>query len=184
MGNQKSKAALDPKKIMREAQSRVGVKTIDTLLDDWNRVAGDRKSQLEFDKFAELMQHLPKQDLRALFEMYDLNHNSKVSFDEYVATVVVLMDGSLDEKLSLIFNTFDTDGNLRITRDEFSTAAKRFASSNADPSSRQRFIEKVFQECDENKDGTVSFEEFKSFLLRDRDSFEKVCGLLAVGLAE
>jgi len=177
-------SSLDPKKIVKEARNRVGVKTIETLLDDWNRVAGDRKSQIDFDKFAELMQHLPRQDLRALFEMYDLNHNNKVSFEEYVTTVVVLMDGTLDEKLSLIFNTFDTDGNLTITREEFETAAKRFASSNADAPSRQRFIEKVFQECDENKDGTLSYEEFKKFLERDRESFEKVCGLLAVGLAE
>jgi len=182
MGNHKSKASLDTKGIVKSAKNRVGVKTVETLLDDWTRVAGERKAQIAFDKFAELMQHLPKQDLRALFEMYDLDHNDKVSFDEYVVTVVILMDGKLEEKLSLIFNSFDLDGDKKITREEFALAAKRFSTAQSDPAARQAFITKVFTECDENNDGSISFEEFKSFLQRDRDAFEKVCGLLAVGL--
>lgn len=50
------------------------------------------------------MQHLPKDDLRKLFELYDTDHNNKVSFEEYVLTVVVLMDGTLDEKLTRTHN--------------------------------------------------------------------------------
>jgi len=52
------------------------------------------------------MQHLPPADLKNLFELYDVDHNNKVSFDEYVLTVVVLMDGSLDEKLSRALSAF------------------------------------------------------------------------------
>lgn len=76
------------------------MKTLDTLLDDWNNVAGNKKSEISFDKFCDLMQHLPKEDLKTLFELYDIDHNNKISFEEYVLTVVVLMDGSLDEKLT------------------------------------------------------------------------------------
>jgi len=78
----------------------VGHKTIDMLVDDWSRVAGSKKSQISFEKFVDLMQHLPPSDLQCLFELYDVDHNNKVSFDEYVLTVVILMDGTLNEKLS------------------------------------------------------------------------------------
>jgi len=183
MGNHQSYLSINQKKIVKSAGNRVGSKTLDTLLDDWNRVAGNKKTQITFEKFCELMQHLPKDDLRKLFDLYDTDHNNKVSFEEYVLTVVVLMDGSLDEKLTLIYNSFDTNRDGSITRQEFQAAAKRFSQAGTELD-REMFIRKVFSKCDTNNDGTISFEEFRTFLKTDRESFEKICGILAVGLSD
>jgi hypothetical protein len=121
MGNKQTYLSLNQQKIVKNAHNRgpwvilspffipcivgeapllVGNKTVDTLLDDWSRVAGNKKTQISFEKFCELMQHLPRDDLRKLFDLYDVDHNNKVSFEEYVLTVVVLMDGTVDEKLT------------------------------------------------------------------------------------
>lgn len=48
--------------------------------------------------------HLDSNDLEALFHLYDLDHNQMVSFDEYLVSVVVLMDGTLDEKILRILS--------------------------------------------------------------------------------
>lgn len=76
MGGHQSSQKLDIKKITKQSKIRgtdswlpallcfggfffscqVGVKTIDTLRSDWDRVAGDRKTDIPFETFKTLMQ--------------------------------------------------------------------------------------------------------------------------------
>jgi Ca2+-binding EF-hand superfamily protein len=125
------------------------------------------------------MQSLPTNELRALFDLYDINHNGKISWKEYICTVVLIMHGSLEEKLTLLFNVFDEDRNGRISRKEFASAVHKFAKEESED-----FINKAFAECDTNHDDTITKEEFYHFIESDKETFKRVCGILSAGLVE
>lgn len=41
--------------------------------------------------------------MKALFELYDINHNNLISWKEYVCTVVLVMNGTVEEKLACMY---------------------------------------------------------------------------------
>jgi len=88
------------------------------------------------------------------------------------------MNGTLDEKLELLFNAFDEDRNGRISRKEFHSAVSKFSQTVENDD----FIEEIFKECDKNKDDSISKQEFWDFLQNDPEKFKHICGVLAVGL--
>jgi len=145
---------------------------LERLQSDW----GSRKS-IGYEEFCQLMQSLPSDELKALFNLYDIDHNGKISWKEYVCTVVLIMHGNLDEKLTLLFNAFDEDRNGRISRKEFGNAVHKFARDE-----NEAFITQVFQVVDTNQDETLSKEEFWNFVNSDSETFKRICGILAVGL--
>eukprot|EP01123_Difflugia_compressa_P011004 TRINITY_DN419_c0_g2_i3.p1 TRINITY_DN419_c0_g2~~TRINITY_DN419_c0_g2_i3.p1 ORF type:complete len:174 (+),score=29.87 TRINITY_DN419_c0_g2_i3:46-567(+) len=171
MGN-RSTQPLVATEVLKEAQKRVSKDVLSKLQDDW----GNRK-EIGYEEFCKLMQQLPSDDLNALFTLYDINHNGRISWKEYVCTVVLIMNGTLEEKLDLLFNAFDEDRNGRISKKEFASAVGKFSKEESTD-----FIERTFQECDKNKDETISKEEFFQFLQIDQERFKKACGILAVGL--
>jgi len=168
----KSSQPLVASEVLKEARKRASKDVLDKLQTDW----GKRK-QIGYEEFCELMQSLPSNELQALFTLYDINHNGKISWKEYVCTVVLIMNGTLEEKLDLLFNAFDEDRNGRISKKEFGNAIAKFSREE-----NAAFVDEAFILCDKNGDETISKEEFYEFLTNDQDRFKRVCGILAVGL--
>jgi len=158
--------------VLKEVRSRASKDVLERLQTDW----GNRKS-IGYEDFCQLMQSLPSTELKALFNLYDIDHNGKISWKEYVCTVVLIMHGSLDEKLTLLFNAFDEDRNGRISKKEFANAVQKFSKDES-----EAFINEAFKACDTNNDDTISREEFWNFVSSDSETFKRVCGILAVGL--
>jgi len=129
--------------------------------------------------YSSVLTTFSSEDLKALFDLYDINHNNEISWKEYVCTVVLIMNGTSDEKLTLLFNAFDENRDQKITLEEFSEAVGKFSKSEAE---NKTFVHTVFQQCDINGDGIVTFAEFKKFLQTDKTSFSRVVGILGVGL--
>eukprot|EP01125_Pyxidicula_operculata_P010859 TRINITY_DN356_c0_g2_i1.p1 TRINITY_DN356_c0_g2~~TRINITY_DN356_c0_g2_i1.p1 ORF type:complete len:184 (-),score=37.49 TRINITY_DN356_c0_g2_i1:216-767(-) len=165
--------------VLKEANQRLGAPTMENLSADWERVAGSKKKEINFQQFSTLMQQLESDELKALFQLYDINHNGYISWKEYVCVVVLIMQGGLDEKLKLLFNAFDENRDGSISRKELEDACSKF-SKKRDLGSN--FVEDVWQKCDVNQDGEISFDEFKTFLSKNSKLFGDVCGILAVGL--
>lgn len=69
-----------------------------------------------------------QKDIENLFELYDFNHDNQITWKEYVCVCALIFKGSLEEKIKLIFNCFDEDGNGTLSREEFESAAKRFST--------------------------------------------------------
>uniref|UniRef100_A0A6B2LLR1 EF-hand domain-containing protein n=1 Tax=Arcella intermedia TaxID=1963864 RepID=A0A6B2LLR1_9EUKA len=173
----KSSTPLVAADVLKEAKKRVSKEVLEKLETDW----GDKhkKAEIGIEDFSKLMQNLPEAEIESLFKLYDINHNGKISWKEYVCTVVLIMNGTLEEKLELLFNAFDEDRNQRISRKEFSTAVSKFSKEN-----NAEFIEEAFNQCDKNKDDTISKDEFWDFINNDVNLFKRVCGILAVGLLD
>eukprot|EP01103_Thecamoeba_quadrilineata_P006389 TRINITY_DN16114_c0_g1_i1.p1 TRINITY_DN16114_c0_g1~~TRINITY_DN16114_c0_g1_i1.p1 ORF type:complete len:229 (+),score=49.69 TRINITY_DN16114_c0_g1_i1:39-725(+) len=126
-----------------------------------------------------------------LFEVLDLNGDGVLDINEFVTGLGLLCKGSIDDKLKLSFQAYDLDGNGFITKDElthmFATAwlSGYMALKASEPSIKDdfgfghddiqnfskdiggMFAESAFSNLDENRDGKLSFEEFKDFILTE-----------------
>eukprot|EP01130_Rhizamoeba_saxonica_P000403 TRINITY_DN10364_c0_g1_i1.p1 TRINITY_DN10364_c0_g1~~TRINITY_DN10364_c0_g1_i1.p1 ORF type:complete len:179 (-),score=46.14 TRINITY_DN10364_c0_g1_i1:5-541(-) len=177
MGN--NVGVLDHRDVYKDAKERIGSGFLDDLNEQWEAIAGNEK-QIDEEKFGELMAHL-KQDqrkLESIFNMYDIDHNGYISKKEYICSVVLLMDGSLNEKISLVFNTFDENRNGVVSKKEFKRALMVITTMDMDQISE--FSREVFEKCDTNADGKLQFDEFVEFVHSDEDGFKKLCGVLQV----
>eukprot|EP01128_Nolandella_sp_AFSM9_P004555 TRINITY_DN2059_c0_g1_i1.p1 TRINITY_DN2059_c0_g1~~TRINITY_DN2059_c0_g1_i1.p1 ORF type:complete len:177 (+),score=38.42 TRINITY_DN2059_c0_g1_i1:58-588(+) len=162
------------------ARTRISPSSYVDLEVGWNEKIGSRKNQADLAQFRELMpSDIPAANLASLFALYDHNHNGKLSWHEYLCTVTLLMSGSFEEKIDLIFHAFDKDGNGSISEKELKEAVRKFARPGDDS---KMFIHQVMQTCDVDKDGTISLEEFQNFVKENPDVYEKMSGRLNVAL--
>jgi len=187
MGNKQqqtqSDKVIEAKKVVRVAKNRVGKTTIQKLQEDWKGVAGANVKGITLEQFKKLMNQMSHEDLVSLFTLYDIDHNGYISWQEYVCTVTLVMDGTIDEKLDLIFNAFDENRDGTISREEFEKAVKLFYQPNDRGTPlTDAFIKAAFDACDADNSNTITKTEFRQFLDRDQQTFADVCGILAIGL--
>jgi len=86
------------------------------------------------------------------------------------------MHGSMRDKIRLVFNSFDSDGNGVLSKEEFMAAADRFSTAK----NRNQLAEKYFRECDKSKNGKVSFNEFHDWVNENPKKYEALIGILNV----
>jgi len=185
MGNQSATSNLThlkTKAVIKEASQRVGQRTIDQLSTDWQRVAKDKSKSIDYEQFKQLMDNMQEDALKALFALYDLNNDNKITWKEYVCVVALIMKGTLEEKVLLLFNAFDENKDGKISRREFTDAVKKFSNSQNIEGLTPEWIDGVFQKCDKDGNGEISLVEFYQFLEEDGPLFNQVCGILAVGV--
>lgn len=126
-----------------------------------------------------------------MFDSFDKDKNGFIDFREYAIVIGIKKNGSLEDKLKMAFNMFDIDGNGTI---EYNEMVKLMTSIYRMTASKNHYehetilkkmeehaqdkVDKMFKDMDENKDGVLSFEEFKSGCEKDTE-FTKA--LLKVG---
>lgn len=108
-----------------------------------------------------------------------------ITWAEYICVISLILDGTLEERIKLIFNCFDEDGDGELTKAEFITAAKRFSSSEQ---SIDTLVDSVFTVCDLNGiqflgrtdilsgDGKVTYSEFVAWQMTHPEEFKKFTG--------
>jgi len=84
------------------------------------------------------------------------------------------MAGAVEEKIKLIFNCFDEDGNGILSKSEFASAAKRFSTKT--DGSGEAFAEKVFKACDADGDNKVTLQEFVKWYGSNPKDFDDFTG--------
>eukprot|EP01125_Pyxidicula_operculata_P016831 TRINITY_DN5831_c0_g2_i2.p1 TRINITY_DN5831_c0_g2~~TRINITY_DN5831_c0_g2_i2.p1 ORF type:complete len:133 (+),score=18.92 TRINITY_DN5831_c0_g2_i2:278-676(+) len=124
------------------------------------------------------MTNMERSDLESLFQLYDCDHSGTITWREYICVITLIMAGTIEDRVRLIFNCFDADGNGVLTKDEFKKAAKNFSDLNGDEI--DDFTEKVFRECDKNGDKEVSYKEFHNWVISHQDSFTDLVGVLNI----
>jgi len=125
-----------------------------------------------------------------LFTVMDKDQNNVLDMNEFINGLSLLCKGTPEEKLELSFKSYDLDGNGFITKDELSEmfAQAWISGFNALRASQAPnmplemntedfnnfskemgavFAESAFQNLDKNKDGKLSFDEFKEFAMAE-----------------
>ena len=91
-----------------------------------------------------------------IFRRFDRNGEGVITLQEYMTIMYMMTDGTKDEKAENLFCLFDVDGDGELTREEMGAVWNKIFKSKEE-------FEKIFDEMDVNKDGTVSKEEFIKF---------------------
>ena len=160
------------KQVLRELVARTGFKLSElrALSMDFGKIAWDKKGVLKHDdflrvlysKFPGLKKHSELTD--RLFAVFDTDKNGSISFHEFSLGIGKLVNGTIDEKLSLLFEINDTDGNGEMDVSEILNAIK-----NADESfkAQAQFAANILHSLDLNHDGDISRLEFQNVLKND-----------------
>jgi Ca2+-binding EF-hand superfamily protein len=176
MGN-KEGTLLDPEHL----KDRIPRSTLMELEDDWRKVVGGRKNQADFEQFQKLLpEKLNERDLEALLALYDHNKNGKIAWAEYLCTVTLLMDGSFEEKVGLIFHAFDQNGDNSVSKEELRDAIRKFSKPGEQV---QHFVERVMTACDKDGNGSIDQSEFLRFVREDPEEYARVAGRLNITLS-
>jgi len=148
-----------------EKTTHFGKSELEQLYEGWAKQAVDGK--LGKDQFAIGLSQLGITDpltIEQNFNAFDENKDGRINFKEFVCGLSVILRGSVEERLRLIFNSYDSDGNGFLDTDEVYNIFKASLISKGNSitdSDIKEMVYKVFKEVDVNNDGKLSYDEFK-----------------------
>jgi len=110
----------------------------------------------------------------------DVNHDEKISPAELVVGLSIIGKGSIDDKLELLFKSYDMDGDGKVSKKDFESRLEIGMQhgltflKGQDPSTAQKLEDKIREtktlgkitklafEVDMDKDGFLSLSEWKN----------------------
>jgi Ca2+-binding EF-hand superfamily protein len=98
-------------------------------------------------------------EIEDMIRAVDLNGDGVIDFDEFIALMRLRMDEQQrdpEEDLRDAFNMFDTDRSGKIDRNEVCQLMKKLAQTLTDEE-----IDAIMDEVDTDRDGEISFDEFR-----------------------
>ncbi|KAJ4462171.1 putative calcineurin B [Paratrimastix pyriformis] len=106
-----------------------------------------------------------------IFQLFDENGDGIISVDEFICGLSVFSKkGTLEEKLRFSFNVYDVDQDGFIDRRELFEILRACLSEDQmglTPDQARVMVDATFREADVNRDGRISFEEYKGLIMRN-----------------
>jgi len=150
-------------------------------INSWYKtfIAQNPSGMLSKETFvADNMRHfgLSRECWEYFYTALDKDGNGSVDFKEWLIGMYIHQNGTVEEKLELAFKVYDIDGNgfiepheLRKLAESISkfadmSAASSAAARSSNPEERVSFLMNLM---DADKDGKISFEEFKECIMKD-----------------
>lgn len=102
-----------------------------------------------------------------VFRTFDMDKSGFIDFKEFLSSLSITSRGNLEEKLEWAFKIYDVDGDGFVTKPEMEaiirSVYKMYANSRlGKKETPEQRTAKIFEKFDEDKDGKLSVEEFKS----------------------
>lgn len=100
------------------------------------------------------------------FNAFDADKDGKIDFREFACGLSVILKGTPEERLRLMFNSYDLNGDGYLTPDELLHLMKTSQTTGGEQSGLtdedlRTMVYKVLAAFDTNKDGRLSWEEFQ-----------------------
>eukprot|EP01098_Paradermamoeba_levis_P006567 TRINITY_DN2727_c0_g1_i1.p1 TRINITY_DN2727_c0_g1~~TRINITY_DN2727_c0_g1_i1.p1 ORF type:complete len:227 (-),score=65.13 TRINITY_DN2727_c0_g1_i1:123-803(-) len=210
MGNQSSQLTNQD---FQKYKTHLSQEQIQKLYDEWKDTSKN-SGEIDKKKFGEMIaklglldnvpklaqeKDLPPSVIRSalideMFLLFDEDQSGKITFDEFISGVSIMMYGTETEQYEAIFRWRDKNGDGRLDRTELyesikytMRAAKKMIDSSMpylkktkgpegankvkalldswnDEKNLQSFVDQIFAVADTDKNGSISFDEFKVYV--------------------
>eukprot|EP01126_Amoeba_proteus_P017782 TRINITY_DN1872_c0_g1_i10.p1 TRINITY_DN1872_c0_g1~~TRINITY_DN1872_c0_g1_i10.p1 ORF type:complete len:131 (+),score=44.63 TRINITY_DN1872_c0_g1_i10:356-748(+) len=113
--------------------------------------------------------------LERVIQIFDENKDNEIQFSEFIKALSVFSDkGNKEGKLQFAFKVYDMDGDGLISNGELFQVLKMMVGENLTDVQLQQIVDKTILEGDDDKDGKISYEEFKKMITNIDDIEEKM----------
>ncbi|KAB2092260.1 hypothetical protein ES319_A02G017200v1 [Gossypium barbadense] len=157
------------KKVLRVVADNLPNEQIDVIIEMFNMMDTDENGYLSFEELRDGLQKMGHSvgdpAVRMLMEAADIDGNGTLSCEEFVIMVVHLKRIGNDEHLAQAFNHFDKNQSGYI---EFEELKETLMQDDPGPNNEQ-LIKDIMQDVDKDKDGRISYQEFKAMMLTGMD---------------
>lgn len=114
----------------------------------------------------------------SLISIFDEDGGGNVDFQEFVSGLSAFSSkGNKDQKLAFAFKVYDIDRDGYISNGELFIVLKMMVGSNLKDQQLQQIVDKTLMEADLDKDGKISFEEFKKMVENTDVSMSMTLGM-------
>ncbi|XP_063682711.1 uncharacterized protein LOC134817499 [Bolinopsis microptera] len=134
------------------------------IKDFFTRYDTDDNGMLDLEELQKLFANFNvvalQDDIKAFFERVDKDKDGTVDYDELMTYIEeILAEKYTSEDIESAFNLIDEDGSGEVSHEEVAVAMAK-----ADVGIPHDEILYLLEEADLNRDGTISFSEFRSIL--------------------
>jgi serine/threonine-protein phosphatase 2B regulatory subunit len=135
----------------------------------------DGSGTLTIDEFTSIPELAVNPLLERVISIFDTNKDNEIEFTEFISALSTFSDKDNKEgKLKFAFQVYDIDGDGFISNGELFQVLKMMVGDNLNDIQLQQIVDKTILEGDEDKDGKISFEEFKAMITGMDDIHEKM----------
>ncbi|KAF3760203.1 cell wall organization and biogenesis [Cryphonectria parasitica EP155] len=142
---------------------------VDRLRKRFMKLDKDNSGTIEREEFLSLPQISSNPLATRMIAIFDEDGGGNVDFQEFVSGLSAFSSkGNKDQKLEFLFKVYDIDRDGFISNGELFIVLKMMVGSNLKDQQLQQIVDKTIMEADLDKDGKISFDEFKK-MVEDTD---------------
>ncbi|XVF65468.1 hypothetical protein PTKIN_Ptkin09bG0252000 [Pterospermum kingtungense] len=157
------------KKVLRVVADNLPNEEIDAITEMFHMMDTDRNGDLSFEELRDGLRQIghcvADPDVKMLMDAADIDESGTLNCEEFVTMAVHLKRMGSDEHLSQAFNYFDKNGSGYIEIEELQEALLQ----DDHDSNNGQLIKDIMQDVDKDKDGRISYQEFKAMMLSGMD---------------
>lgn len=130
---------------------------------DWDKNGDGVLSREEIlDGYRKTYGAVDENEIDNMIHVIDLDGNGVIDYNEFLNCAINKEKILSNERLEIAFKTFDTDGSGKISVDEIMDIFTK-GTKNNEGINREVFA-KMVKDADDNGDGEISFQEFKTIM--------------------
>eukprot|EP00163_Fabomonas_tropica_P006709 TRINITY_DN1628_c1_g1_i6.p1 TRINITY_DN1628_c1_g1~~TRINITY_DN1628_c1_g1_i6.p1 ORF type:complete len:198 (-),score=39.02 TRINITY_DN1628_c1_g1_i6:7-600(-) len=135
---------------------------LENLYNRFRKHDGDKSGHVELKEFCRALEYdQPTPYIEKLFALFDTDGSGMVDFREFVIGITQFTAAGKDDKLRFAFWVYDYDGDGSIDKEEMGKMLRAFHL--ASDKQIENKVNMIFHQCDRNRDGAISFDEFRMF---------------------
>jgi serine/threonine-protein phosphatase 2B regulatory subunit len=156
---------ISPEPVLTSLDQTVDRDEVDRLRKRFMKLDKDNSGTIERDEFLSLPQVSSNPLATRMIAIFDEDGGGDVDFQEFVSGLSAFSSkGNKEEKLRFAFKVYDIDRDGYISNGELFIVLKMMVGSNLKDQQLQQIVDKTIMEADQDRDGKISFDEFKKMV--------------------
>ncbi|KAL0244875.1 hypothetical protein GEMRC1_008957 [Eukaryota sp. GEM-RC1] len=155
---------------------------IKILFDRFQHLDRDGSGGLDEEEIENLTDFSLNPLRRHLLQALDTNKDTTIDFAEFLSAYSAFSsNGDKEQRIELLFKVYDANRDGFICHDELLLALSLMVGDNLSPEELEQVTQKTIVQVDRDKDGKISFQEFRDFLINRVDfNFDQMSLSIAI----